>query len=142
MPAVADILRRFRALGVPGAPTSAGIPADRSGALSDELAPVFAALEEPERRAQALVARAEQEATALAAQTEEHRREILGRAVTDAATARADAASRRARSVEEQCRELRAAAEAEAERVGVVAAERSPALVDRIVRAVLEVRTP
>ncbi|MDE3085300.1 MAG: hypothetical protein KGJ77_00915 [Acidobacteriota bacterium] len=141
MPAIGDVLRRFRALGVPGAPASAGIPADRRAALADELAPVFAALAETERRVEALVADAGQEASSMAARTEEHTREILGRALTDASTARAEAASRRARSVEAQCRALRADAEAEAARITAAGAERSPALVDRIVRAVLAMET-
>ncbi|HEX7745917.1 MAG TPA: hypothetical protein VF462_11720, partial [Micromonosporaceae bacterium] len=44
MPAVRELLDRFRPAGAPGAASAAGVPADRQTTASAELDPVFAAL--------------------------------------------------------------------------------------------------
>lgn len=75
MAGMADILRRFRAHGVPGAATPAGVPADRRRMIEAELAPVFASLEAPQRQAAAIVrdgaVRAERECALASARAEE-----------------------------------------------------------------------
>ena len=62
LPPLGELLRRFRFLGVPGAPASAAVPVDRGALRAAELAPVLAALQAAEGEAAGIVARAEQDA--------------------------------------------------------------------------------
>jgi vacuolar-type H+-ATPase subunit H len=80
VPAVRDLLERFRPAGAPGAATAAGVPADRRASVEAELEPIFASLDgatrgcgeirlTARRAADRLLADAQQQARALAART-------------------------------------------------------------------------
>ncbi len=137
MPALGEILRRFRFHGVPGAPTSVAVPADRTTELEAELAPVFAALEDAQRAAEDALAASERAAR-------EHRSAAVVEAqwlVADARSgviaARDAAASVRLAEADVECRRVRAEGRDEARRVAHVSAERIDALVDLVVARVL-----
>jgi vacuolar-type H+-ATPase subunit H len=137
MPALGEILRRFRFHGVPGAPTAAAVPSDRTAELEGELAPVFAALEGAQRSAGDATAHAEERARARRAEAAAEGQRIVAEARAGVAAARDEAASARLAAGEEECRRVRAAGQAEAARVRRVAAQRSDALVELVVAHVL-----
>lgn len=137
MPPLGEILRRFRFHGVPGAPRSAAVPAEGATRIEAELAPVFSALEEAQRRSSDIVAAAEADAARRRAEAGERSRRIVAEAQAAAGPARAEAVDERlARAAGEQ-EQLRADGRLEAERIERVAAERTPALVEAVVRRVL-----
>lgn len=140
MPAVGDILRRFRFHGVPGAPAPAGIPFDRSGAIEAELAPIFSSLEAAQDRSAALVEAASGDATRRRAEVAERVHRILAQARVDADATRADTAAVRLAHAARQRSALVAQAQEEAERIERVAAERTPGLVEELVARVLAMR--
>lgn len=137
MPAVGDFLRRFRFHGVPGAPAPAGVPIDRSRALEAELEPVFSMLEVAQTEARSIVDEAIADAALRRAQVAEHARSIVVRATSDAEVARAESMSEKLARAEDQRIVLLAQAGEEAGRIDRVSAERTPALVEEIVRRVL-----
>jgi len=132
-----DFLRRFRFHVVPGAPAAVPAPADRAGELEAEVAPVFAALEETQRRAAAIIAESERDAAADRASAVEHGQRLLAVARAGSAAARADAAGQRLADADRERERLLADGRVEADRIARVAAERMPALIDDVVRRVL-----
>lgn len=142
MPAVGDILRRFRTLGVPGAPGPAGVPLDRSALLGAELAPVFRMLEVHEERAQAVIDQATRRASEIGARTAQDVGEILSRARAEAVGARASSVAVGAGEAERQCHALLDEAAVEVHRTSTVASARAPALAEEIVRRVLTMAQP
>jgi len=138
VPAVGDILRRFRFPGVPGAPAPVGVPVDRGAQLETELEPVFAALTAAQDRAREVVEAAGADAALRRAQSSEQVRRLLVRAREDADAARKETVAVQLARAHERRSELMAEAREEAERIRRVAAERAPRLVDEIVRQVLE----
>ena len=62
MPQLHDFLERFRPVGGPGAPGSAGVPANRSPELEAELALVLALLDDVDGECARIIVRAEQAA--------------------------------------------------------------------------------
>jgi len=144
MPPLRDFLTRFRPAGSPGAAARAGIPADRSGELEAEVAPVLGRLAGAEAERERLIAQARCEAeqilaaaqstadaiTADAAQRTEAIREQAARQVLTAAQQQSARAVQDARQQALQTREL--------------ARQRMPALVSRIVGAIsqLQVEDP
>jgi cell division septum initiation protein DivIVA len=137
VPAVGDILRRFRSLGVPGAPAPAGIPVDRSAAVAAELAPVFRALEASERSGAELVDRAAGQADRLRARAQAEAKRILSRAQAEAARVRAETSAETLADADVQCVALLDEARFQAERIAHLSAEHAPALADEIIRRVL-----
>lgn len=142
MAAIGDFLRRFRFHGVPGAPTAVGIPTDHATELEHELAPVFAALDDAQRRAAAIVPAAEEAAATRRAEASAEGRRLVAVARADAPAARAEAFAARMAQTEVEVRQVLDAGEAEATRVTSVATERLPALVDRVVAYVLALAPP
>ena len=138
MAALGEILRRFRFHGVPGAPTAAGVPADRTAGLEGELAPVFAALEDPQRHAVALLTEATHSAEQRRAAARDEARRLVVEAHSGAVAARAEAAAARLALADAECSAMRAAGHAEAQRVRLRAAERTDALVELVVLHVLD----
>ncbi len=132
-----EILRRFRLHDVPGAPTAAGVPVDRTVALDAELEPVFSALEDAQRHAADLVEAAARAADGRRADAAEEGRRLGAEARARTGPARAEAASVLLARADGERARLLAAARMEAERIGLVAGQRSPALVDEVVRRVL-----
>jgi hypothetical protein len=67
VPPLRDFLTRFRPAGSPGAAARAGVPADRSGELEAEVAPVLARLDDTEAEHERLIAQARREAEQIVA---------------------------------------------------------------------------
>ncbi len=142
MPALGEILRRFRFHGVPGAPAPAGVPVDRGEELDAELLPVFSALESTQHLAADVVAAAARDAARHRADTLEHGRRLVAEARARASTARAEAAAVHLARAQAERDQVLAAAQTEADRIDRVAAERIPVLVDAVVRRVLALGEP
>ena len=136
MAAVGDILRRFRFHGVPGAPAPAGVPVDRTAEIEAELTPVFALLEAAQFRATALVEEAMAETAHRRAAAAEQALAILVEARSQADAARAESAAVRLAQAERQRRAFAEGARHEVERIARVSAERTPELVEELVRRV------
>jgi len=140
--ALGEILRRFRFHGVPGAALALGVPADRTAELEAELAPVFSALEEAQRRADATVATASREAARLRADAVEHGSRLVAQARAGVGAARAEVVAARLAQASTESGRLLAAGQSEADRIGRVAAARLPDLVDQVVQRVLTLAAP
>lgn len=137
MAGLADILRRFRFHGVPGPPGALGVPADHAAEVARELEPVFAALDDAQRRARDLVAVAESDAAQLRSEGIERARRIVAEARAGAGPARAEAAaSHLALAATERAR-LVAAGRSESDRIARVTAERLPVTCRSVVERVL-----
>jgi len=137
-----EILRRFRFHGVPGAPAAAAVPTDRVGEYEVELAPVFAALEVAQHRASDLVAAAAMEATRRRADAVEQGHRLVADARAGAGSARTEGARAILSRADGERISLLGAAALEADRITGVAAERTPTLVDHVVRWVLTLEGP
>ena len=127
---VRSILDRFR--------RGAAVPADPGSALAAELAPVFAALDALEEKAERLRADAGRRAARRVAAA---RDEAEGRAARDRELAEAErdeVARERRHAGAREARELHAAAEAEARGIAEAARRRMPALVAEVVACVKE----
>ena len=142
MAAVGDILRRFRFHGVPGAPAPAGVPVDRTAEIEAELAPVFSLLEAAQHRATELVEGATADAARRRAEAAEQARFILAQARTEAEAARIESATVRLTQAQREARAFADQARLEAERIARVSSERTPELVEEVVRRVLALGEP
>lgn len=135
MPRSRDILQRFRPAGTPGPAASAGVPADRVAEVAAELEPVLALLADTQEEASRIRRVAEEEAERRRRAAAERAGALVASAHRQAGSDRAAAAVRVSRKVEEE----NAAALAEAERAATAvrdrAAERMPALLDRVLTA-------
>jgi vacuolar-type H+-ATPase subunit H len=142
MPPLGNFLTRFRPAGSPGG--AAGVPADRSGELESEVAPVLVLLDDTEAERERLITQARRDAE-----------QMVAAARSEAGAIAADAA-RRAESVREQAaRQLMTAAREQAARttedagqqaaqIRELARQRMPALVSRVVGTIrqLQVEEP
>lgn len=93
MPTVRNLLDRFRPAGAPGAPSAAGVPADRRASAAAELAPVFAALASTARQCAALRAAAADDGARQEAEAIEQARTLVARSRVDAQAQRSAAAT-------------------------------------------------
>lgn len=141
MPALGDVLRRFRFHGVPGAPTVVAVPADRTAELESELAPVFAALEDAQRAAADAVTAAEHRARERRAVAITEGERIVAAARAGVTAARDEAASARLTSAESEARQVIEAGRTEAARVVRVAAQRADAVAELVVTRILAAAT-
>lgn len=118
----------------------AGVPAAAGDDLAPELMPVFAALDEVERAAEAVRRDAEREVAERidAARREAERVRAKWERRADAERARAEAERRAALTAE--ARAIEEAAQREAERLRVTGLQRMPSLVDAVVLAISEDR--
>lgn len=132
-----EILRRFRIGGVPGAPSSAGVPIDRVTELEDELAPVFEALAPVQAQAAAIDAQALERASSLRAAGAARAAAIVAEARARASAEQAAAAAERHAIADGTRATVLGAGEREADRIERAARERTPALVDEIVARIL-----
>lgn len=140
MPQIRDLLERFRPAGAPGAAARAGVPADRSHELADELAPVLTLLDRTDaecgriiagahHQAQRITTAARVQATAIAEDADKRAGAARDEAVRHAlVAARADTA----RTVAE--------AERQAVATGELAARRVPVLADYAVSLIRQLR--
>ncbi len=136
MPRSRDILRRFRPAGTPGAPSAAGVPADRVAELSAELEPVLALLAAAQQEADRIRRDAEQEAEQIRQRAAERAGALVLTAQRDAAAERADAALRVRRLVDEETAAALAAAEQGAQDLTRTAEQNMNAFVDRVLTEV------
>ncbi len=137
MATLGEILRRFRFHGVPGAPVTFAVPANRSAELDAELQPVLALLDDDQKRVEDLLARAKRDADRRRASAIEQASRIVADARALQDSTRAEAATEVLTRAALERAALLAAAEREVDRVERAAAERTPALVDDVVRRVL-----
>jgi hypothetical protein len=137
-----EILRRFRFHGVPGAPVAFGVPVDRSAELELELQPVFSLLDVDQHRATDLLKSAEVEAAHSRTIAVEQGRQLLADARVLAGAARTEVAEALLADAENERSRLIAAAQLEAARIERTATERTPILVNVVVRRVLAFGKP
>ena len=135
--AFGSLLQRFRG-GVPGAPSAAGVPADRRAELDAELAPVFAALAPTERELDGLLDDARVQAERLGAAAREKALDLVAEAQAGSAAEQSATAAAELARVQVERGALIDSAAAEAARIDRVAAERVPVLVAEIVAGILE----
>lgn len=98
---------------------------------------MFAALEEAQRDAAAMISAAEHDAAAHRASATAQGQRLIAAARAGAAVARAEAAGQCLAKADRQRERVLADGQAEADRVARVAAERMPGLIDDVVRRVL-----
>ena len=114
MTALHAFLERFRPAGAPGAPDSAGVPANRSRELEAELSPVLSLLDEVDSESAHIIERARHDAGHVIA------------AARDQAAAQLAGSARRARAArDEAAQAVLAAAQAEAAATVASAARRA-----------------
>jgi vacuolar-type H+-ATPase subunit H len=100
MPPLRDFLTRFRPAGSPGA--AAGVPADRSGELESEVAPVLTLLDDTETERECLIAQARPDAEQIVAAARSEAAAIAADAAQRAETVREQAAQRAMTAAREQ----------------------------------------
>ncbi|MBE1494023.1 vacuolar-type H+-ATPase subunit E/Vma4 [Amycolatopsis lexingtonensis] len=132
MPAIRDLLDRFRPAGTPGAAARPGVPADRRTEAAAELEPVLASLDDTQARVAEIRREAAKEASRRRREALARAEAIVAQARIDAASARADAALRVRREGTAEATALAETAAAEADRVRALIAERMPALVEHV----------
>jgi hypothetical protein len=132
-----EILRRFRFHGVPGAAVAFGVPVDRSSALEAELRPIFMLLETDLQNAAELLGGAELDAARRHSVAIEQRRQLLDDARSATGAARREATAALITNADLERGRLLAGAREEVERIERIAAERTPGLVEEVLRRVL-----
>jgi uncharacterized membrane protein YqiK len=137
VPALETFLHRLRIHGVPGAPGSAGVPADRVAEVTAELEPIFELLEETQRRVEQVVARGEREAARSRARGSDEAKTVVADARAQAEAQRAEAAATTLERSADERRTILAEARAEVGRVDRVIVERMPSVRAELVRRVL-----
>lgn len=131
MPAIHDVLQRFRPAGAPG--PAAAVPADRRAALEEELAPVFTGLEDAEADWRRIVSEARDRARVLEETARAEAAGLVEQARSAAAGERASAEAEVRHAAEGEDRALLSAADDEANRIRTVASSRLDGLVARAV---------
>ncbi|MEU8310178.1 hypothetical protein AB0C84_42065 [Actinomadura sp. NPDC048955] len=128
MPALHDLLQRFRAAGAPG--PAAAVPSEHR-AVEDELEPVFARLEGAEQARLRTVAAAHDQARRITGSAREQAAGLVERARAEAPAERAAVAAEMLRAAEDEEQAMRVAAEDEAGRIREAASTRMDGLVTR-----------
>ena len=140
---VADLsryLRRFRRLvSPPGRAAPGAVPSDRRAELADELAELFAAIDEVQQEAERIRGEGEEEAERRREEADEQVERILSSAREETEELRADEAARRRQEIEDTIEEIRGDAEREAEAARARSQDRIGALADRVVDLVASV---
>jgi hypothetical protein len=134
VPALRDVINRFRVVGPPGPAAPAAVPADRRTELAEELAPVFAALTDTRARARDIVRAAELEAARIRTEGDRRAEELLSTAAADRDAVRAAAFAAAQQMTTRQAARLGEDGRLEAEIVERRAAEHRPDLVARAMR--------
>ena len=133
MPPLRDFLTRFRPAGSPGAAARAGVPADRSGELESEVAPVLALLDDTRAERERLITQARREAEQITAAARSAADTIAADAAQYAGTVREQAAQQVMTAAREQATRTVDAAGQQAAQIRELARQRTPALVGRVV---------
>jgi vacuolar-type H+-ATPase subunit H len=144
MPPLRDFLARFRPAGSPGAAARAGVPADRSGELESEVAPVLALLADTEAERDRLISQARREAEQIVSGARSAADTIAADAAQRAETVREQAARHVLTAAREQASRTVEEARKQAAQTGELVRQRMPALVSRIVGTIrqLQVEQP
>ena len=127
-----DILERWRPSATPGAPSAAGVPADRVAERSAELEGVLALLQDAQVEAQSIRSAAAAEATRRRAAAQEQGRTLIAEAQRNAQANRSAAAASAHAAGQESAGRIRAQAQLEAEAIVERAAARQPALIAHV----------
>ena len=137
MPAVGELLERFRHVGAPGAPAPSGaVPADATASLEAELRPLIAAVDELNEEAEAVVREAEAEAASIREAGSREAEEIVERGRRQASALRVGARASDPDDEDEEQRALLARADAQAEQIRRRAGRVIPHLAARVARCV------
>ena len=127
-----DILERWRPSATPGAPSAAGVPADRVAERSAELEGVLALLADAQVEVQSIRSAAVAEAARRRAAAKEQGRTLIAEAQRTAQADRSAAAATAHAAGQESAGRIRAQAQLEAESIAELAAARQPALIARV----------
>jgi citrate synthase len=130
---VRDFLERLRPSGTPGAPSVAGVPADRIAERATELEAVFALLEDVQAEAAQIRMAADQEARRRREEARQQADAIVAAARRRADAERAAAAAAARAGADDQARAITADAQGRARDIASQARSRSPVLVASIV---------
>lgn len=133
MPPLRDFLTRFRPAGSPGAAARAGVPADRSGELEAEVAPVLARLDDTDAEHERLIAQARRDGEQIVAAARAAADAITADAARRAETVREQAAQRVMAAARKQGARTTQVATQQAAQIRELARQRMPALVSRVV---------
>jgi len=133
MPPLRDFLTRFRPAGSPGAAARAGVPADRSGELEAEVAPVLARLDDTEAERERLIAQARRDAEQIVAAARTAADAITADAARRADAVREQAAQQILAAARKQAAMTTQAAAEQAAQIRELARQRTPALASRVV---------
>ena len=128
-----DFLERLRPSATPGAPASAGVPADRVAERSAELEGVLASLAGVQERAEQIRSDAHAEAERRRRAAREQARALVSEAQRRAQAERSATASAAHASGARQAEEILSGAETRALQIAARAAARQPSLVARVV---------
>ena len=139
MPDLRDFLSRFRPAGAPGA-ARAGVPADRRRELEAEVAPVLALLAGTQAEGERIIAQARQDAGQLAGEAAAEAAAIAADAGRRAAAARENAARQIEAAARDEAATARRDAEHQAAATRELAARRMPAMADRAVDAIRQLK--
>lgn len=131
MVALRDLLLRFRPVSTPG-PAATGVPADRTAELTGELTPPLAQLDRTAAEADAVRAAAHRTADGIRRDAARRAADLATRAADRAERVRAQAAARQRERGSRAAAELAAAGERERAALRRRAADRTPALADRL----------
>ena len=136
MPPLRDFLTRFRPAGSPGAAARAGVPADRSGELESEVAPVLALLDDNQAERERLITEARHEAEQIIAAARSAADAISADAAQRAETVREQAARQVMTAARQQAARTADHARHQAAQISELARQRMPALVGQVVDAI------
>ena len=136
MPPLRDFLTRFRPAGSPGAAARAGVPADRSGELESEVAPVLALLDDTQAERERLITQAHGEAEQIVAAARSAASVISADAAQRAETLREQAARQVMTAARRQAARTADHARHQAAQISELARQRMPVLISQVVDAI------
>jgi len=139
VPPLRDFLTRFRPAGSPGA-ARAGVPADRSGELNAEVAPVLARLDDTEAERERLIAQARRDAEQIVADARSAADLITADAAQVADMVREQAAQQVLTDAREQAARTAKDARQQAAQTRELGRQRMPALVSRVVGTIRQLQ--
>jgi vacuolar-type H+-ATPase subunit H len=132
-----EFLQRFRPVGIPGAASRPGVPADRTAELVTELEPVLALLAGVEDQAERIRRDGRAQAALRLQQARLQAETIVTEANMRAAAVRAEVAAQAQATVTQEWEEIAASTQESTERLRARAAARMPDYVDRAVALAL-----
>jgi hypothetical protein len=141
MPPLRDFLTRFRPAGSPGAAAArVGVPADRSGELAAEVAPVLARLDDTAAERERLIAQARRDAEQIVAAARSAADAIAADAAQRAETVREQAAQQVVAAARKQAARTTQVAAQQAAQIRELARQRMPVLVSRVVSTIRQLQ--